>query len=128
MVRVINGRLLPTFLLASPIEEGNPNWEELMKNLDKTQQRIELSLQQFKASLSRSSTLRLKEILGISTNKVSKSLYKEFGLEGDNSTIMDQHTRYHEASTNQLLDGSPEEDETMFTSFLPPYENLDQDD
>ena len=99
-----------------------------MKNLDKRQQRIELSLQQFKASLSRSSTSRIKERLGISTNEVSKSLYKEFGLEGDKSTIMDQHTRDHEANKTQLPDGTPKEDETIFTTFLPPYENLDQDD
>ena len=65
--------------------------------------------------------------MGISTNEVSKSLYKEFGLEGDKSTITDQHTRDHEASTNQLPDGSPKEDETMFTISLPPYENFDQD-
>ena len=128
MVRVVNGRLLPTFLPYFPIEEGNTTWEELMKNLDKTQQRIELSLQQFKASLSRSSTSRIKERLGISTSEVSKSLYKEFGLEGDKSTITDQHTRDHEASPNQLPDGSPKEDETIFTSSLLPYENLDQDD
>ena len=62
MVRSVNGRMLPTFLPTSPIEEGKPDWEELMKNLEKRQQRIELSLQQFKASLSRSSTSRVKEI------------------------------------------------------------------
>jgi hypothetical protein len=59
---------------------------------------------------------------------VSKSLYEEFGLEGCKSTISDQHTRDHEESTNQLPDGSPKEDETMFASSLLPHEDLDQEE
>jgi hypothetical protein len=128
MARIIDGRLLPTFLHASPIEEEKPKWEELMKNLDKTQQRLEHSLQRFKASPSRQSMSRNKERLGISTNEVSKSLYEEFGLEGAKSTASDQRTRDREESTNHLPNGSPKEDETVFTSSLPPYEDLDQEE
>ena len=32
MARVIDGRLLPTFLHASPTKETNPTWEMIMKN------------------------------------------------------------------------------------------------
>ena len=51
MERTIDGKLLPTFLAASPIEEKEPTWEELMTNLDKIQQSLEHNLQRFEDSL-----------------------------------------------------------------------------
>jgi hypothetical protein len=50
MARIINGRLLPTFLLASPIKEVNPTREESMVKLLQTQEIIKHILQQFNAS------------------------------------------------------------------------------
>jgi hypothetical protein len=66
--------------------------------------------------------------LGRSTKEVSKSLYEEFGLEGGKSTTLDQHTKEHDERTNQLPGGIPKENETMFTSSLLPYEDLDQEE
>ena len=114
MARTIDGRLLPTFLAASPIEEKKPTWEELMRNLVKTQQSLEHSLQWFEDSLLRSKKGRL----GMFTKKASKSLYADCGLECNKSTIIDQPTIDHEESKDPLSVRSPKEDEIMFTWSL----------
>ena len=98
MARSVKGRILPTFLPASPCEEKKPNLEELMENLIKTQQRIARSLQRFEGSLSQDK----KEKWGISAKEGSKGLYEEFCLEGGKATITDQHKRDHEQSSIQL--------------------------
>ena len=71
MARIINGRLLHTFLPTSPTKETKPTWEMIMKEFDKTHQRIAYSLQRLEDSLPRQSTSEnRKERLG-----------DEFGLE-----------------------------------------------
>ena len=123
MARTIDGRLLPIFLAASPIEEKEPTWEELMRNIAKTQQSLEHNLQQFEDSLLRSKKGRL----GMFTKKASKSLYADCGLECNKSTIIDQPTIDHEESKDPLSCRSPKEDEIMFTWSLLSYDSLDHE-
>ena len=93
MARFINGRLLPTFLPASLIEEMKPSWEMIMKEFDKTHQRIAHGLQRLEDSLPRQSTSEnKKERLGVPKDEVSKSPYDEFGLECGESTVIDHPT------------------------------------
>ena len=93
MARFINGRLLPTFLPASPTEEMKPSLEMIMKEFDKTHQRIHHSLQRLEDSLSRQSTSQnKKQRLDVPKDEVSKSTYDEFGLECGESTVIDQPT------------------------------------
>ena len=88
MDRIINGRLLPTFLPTSPTKETKPSWEMIMKEFDKTHQRIAHSLQRLEDSLARQST---------SENKKER-LGDEFGLECGEPTVIDQPTNEeHEA-------------------------------
>ena len=82
MARFINGRLLPTFLPTSPTEEMKPSWEMIMKEFDKTHQRITHNLQRLQDSLPRQST---------SSNKKER-LGDEFGLECGEPTVIDQPT------------------------------------
>ena len=114
MVRTIDGRLLPTFLAASPIEEKEPTLEELMRNLAKTQQSLEHNLQWFGDSLLRSKKGRL----GMFTKKASKGLYADCGLEFNKSTIIDQPTIDHEERKDPLSGRCPKEDEIIFTRSL----------
>ena len=82
MARFINGRLLLTFLPASPTKETKPSWEMIMKEFDKTHKRIAHSLQRLEDSLSRESTSeKNKEILG-----------DELGLECGEPTVIDKPT------------------------------------
>ena len=88
MDKIINERLLPTFLPASPTEEMKPSWEMIMKEFDKTHQTIAHSLQSLEDSLSRESTSKnKKERLGVAKYEVSKSLIDE---ECGESTVTDQ--------------------------------------
>ena len=103
MARLIDERLLPTFLPASPVVEKEPTREELMKNLVQTQQSLEHNLKRLEASLSRRSTSQHKKGRhGVYTSEASKSLHDVFGLECSESTITVQPTSESRKTKNQL--------------------------
>jgi len=82
MARIIGGRVLPTFLPATPTNELEPTWEELIDKGIKLKQKMDDSLQKVTDFLFSYISLRkTNKRHGVSV--VAKSPYDEFGEESN---------------------------------------------